>query len=331
MFSYTILVHIFAFLNLISEATSKYNDTIDASTCVDPGGYTACFDQVVTLSATCVKDAADAVQVMGCGCFGYSSQIACAASHCWNRVYGCEYQFLVANYFSLCNVASPPIPYWPAPENAPGGCSCALGLYTQALLNAYETSSECGLAVNNTIKECGCCAKSVEVSAIFDICPDSDPTLLGVNQLTNGSSIWSSCGPSLNSVDCVADLGFEAPLGTGTLYNPTNLPTWGTKTISDLPGGITSPLSGATFTWSNSDAGISTVITAVSVAQGVTLTAGAGTTRTTVSRATGGATGTTAASGIATPIAQKGDGSVVISQSSKLTLVVFLAACAILV
>ena len=61
-------------------------------------------------------------------------------------------------------------------------------------------------------------------NSIFDICPDSDPTLLDFNQLTSSSSIWSSCGPSLDSADCVADLGFEAPIGTGTLYNLTNLP-----------------------------------------------------------------------------------------------------------
>ena len=86
MISNSIFVYILFTFNLISRVASKYNDTIDASTCVDPDGYTACLDQVVTSSTTCVKDAADADQVMGCGCFDYSSQIACAASHCWNRV-----------------------------------------------------------------------------------------------------------------------------------------------------------------------------------------------------------------------------------------------------
>lgn len=123
------------------------------------------------------------MEIVGCGCFDYSSKIACAASHCWNRVrhspekifqasiaecddrFICEYQFLVANYFLLCNIASTPVPYWPAPGNVPGGCSCDMGAYTQLLLNASAASLKCGSNFNNTIKDCSCCAKSVEVSA----------------------------------------------------------------------------------------------------------------------------------------------------------------------
>jgi hypothetical protein len=119
------------------------------------------------------------------------------------------------------------------------------------------------------------------------------------------------------------------------LYNPTNLPVWGTKTISDLPGEITSPISGATFTWSNSAAAVSTVIIAASVAQGVTLTAGGSSSTTkvgsSVAGATGGATGTTGSSGSASPTSQKGDAQAVTSQPAMLAVVVFVFACAVVI
>ena len=51
-------------------------------------------------------------------------------------------------------------------------------------------------------------------------------------------------------MDCVNDLGYSAPLGTGTLYNPSNTPPPGTQTVYDIAGEMTTPASGPTFTWS---------------------------------------------------------------------------------
>ena len=55
--------------------------------------------------------------------------------------------------------------------------------------------------------------------------------------------------PSFQQFDCVHNLQFEAPLSTGSVYN-LNLPALATQTLSDIAGEITSPASGAVFTYS---------------------------------------------------------------------------------
>lgn len=88
---------------------------------------------------------------------------------------------------------------------------------------------------------------------MYDICPNTDPKLIGLNKILDATAAtipWSSCGPSLQEFDCVNELGYEAPLSTGTVYNPTDLPASGTQTLSDIAGEVTSPASGAVFTYS---------------------------------------------------------------------------------
>jgi hypothetical protein len=60
---------IFTFFSLsFSQGLSSLNETIDASTCVAPNEYRNCYDVAVLTSATCVEDAGNAIQVLGCGC-----------------------------------------------------------------------------------------------------------------------------------------------------------------------------------------------------------------------------------------------------------------------
>ena len=78
---------IFAFFSLsFSQGLSSLNETIDASTCVAPKEYQICYDIAVSTSATCVEDAGDAIQVLGCGCADFQEQISCILNACWNRV-----------------------------------------------------------------------------------------------------------------------------------------------------------------------------------------------------------------------------------------------------
>jgi hypothetical protein len=88
---------------------------------------------------------------------------------------------------------------------------------------------------------------------MYDICPNTNPKLIGLNAIIKAvanTEPWSSCGPSLQQFDCVNDLRFAAPLSTGSIYNPTDLPASGTQTLSNIAGEVTSPASGAVFTYS---------------------------------------------------------------------------------
>jgi len=134
----------------------------------------------------------------------------------------------------------------------------------------------------------------------FDICPATNPTLLGLNVvLSLGTKYqydlpWPSCGPYLQNVDCVADLGFVAPLTTGTVFNPTNTPAAGTQTLFDEPGTVTSPPSGSVFTWFAYESSYSYVVTAME-AETTVATGGVG-----VSATEGGVTNTGAAGAAST-------------------------------
>jgi hypothetical protein len=87
---------------------------------------------------------------------------------------------------------------------------------------------------------------------MYDICPNTDPTLIGLDTLLNAVAPyypWPGCVDSLNQYNCVADLDFEPPLSTGAVYNPTDLPASGTQALSNIAGEVTSPASGSIFSY----------------------------------------------------------------------------------
>jgi hypothetical protein len=87
---------------------------------------------------------------------------------------------------------------------------------------------------------------------MYDICPNTDPAEIGLDTLLNAVAPyypWPECVGSLNQYNCVADLGFEAPLSTGAIYNPTNLPASGTQAVTNIAGEVTSPASGSIFSF----------------------------------------------------------------------------------
>jgi hypothetical protein len=88
---------------------------------------------------------------------------------------------------------------------------------------------------------------------MYDICPNTDPKLIGLDQILSAVAPtlpWPSCGPTFHQFDCVNDLRFEAPLSTGKIYNPTEVLASGTRTLSNIAGEVTSPASGAVFSYS---------------------------------------------------------------------------------
>lgn len=90
--------------------------------------------------------------------------------------------------------------------------------------------------------------------SIYGICSTTDPTLIGlssVNQLETAlDSPFDTCNSYLSEFPCESKLGFP-PVAGGTFYGPDNLPRSGTATLSNLGGSVTSPASGAVFTYTN--------------------------------------------------------------------------------
>jgi hypothetical protein len=87
---------------------------------------------------------------------------------------------------------------------------------------------------------------------MYDICPNTDPKLIGLDALLNAVAPyypWPGCVDSLNQFNCITDLGFIPPLSTGAVYNPTDLPASGTQTLSNIAGEVTSPASGSIFSY----------------------------------------------------------------------------------
>lgn len=90
--------------------------------------------------------------------------------------------------------------------------------------------------------------------SIYGICSTTDPTLIGlssVNQLETAlDTPFDTCNSYLSEFPCESKLGFP-PVAGGTFYGPDNLPRSGTATLSKLGGSVTSPASGAVFTYRN--------------------------------------------------------------------------------
>jgi hypothetical protein len=122
---------------------------------------------------------------------------------------------------------------------------------------------------------------------MYDICPNTDPKLIGLDTLLNAVAPyypWPGCVDSLNQYNCVADLGFEPPLSTGAVYNPTDLPASGAQALSNIAGEVTSPASGSIFSytaigqeWTVTALSISAFEVATTAQASATSTRGAGT------------------------------------------------------
>jgi len=169
--------------------------SIDPSVCAAPNDYLTCYEAAVENTAHCVNITADNPTAQkGCSCVDGIEKINCFAEACWNKVsdvksenllhtecskiYGCEYQVLVADYFETCDQAVPPIPYWPAPPNAPGSCSCNTGEVFLTIKEA-ETSllicEEGALTSVTGLKDCFCCLESVSISAYVQFISTTSP------------------------------------------------------------------------------------------------------------------------------------------------------------
>jgi hypothetical protein len=155
-------------LGLAANATAVTSDG-----CLDPTSFNACLQTAQTDRNQCVVvgsaglDVQDAL--VACGDVFTEAQINCYLSDCWNKVYSCEYQVLAIEALSDF-VAPLSVPFFPAPDNAPGGCSCNLGKLLTTV-NAYHNHTETECAFSSTmntvagIGACNCCGGSAELSS----------------------------------------------------------------------------------------------------------------------------------------------------------------------
>ncbi|CAG7945674.1 unnamed protein product [Penicillium nalgiovense] len=191
------------------------------------------------------------------------------------------------------------LPYWPTPDDVPDSCSCNTGQIEQKLYLINNQMNTCSNnqtnigqvmtnvdAITEYAQACICCSFSAIISAydptpelkehfftflllmmlfsIWGTCPDTQPSLLAADEWFVGllnPGHWEDCGPYLEKYDCAGDLGFgRADAGGITkFYSPGNLPANGTKSLYNLDGVVSTPVSGDVFTWTFASSLVHTV------------------------------------------------------------------------
>ncbi|KAL2828084.1 hypothetical protein BJY01DRAFT_255497 [Aspergillus pseudoustus] len=234
----------------ISAVQAQNATTLTATGCVDSSGMEDCLNTANSRWNECTSNAGNDQQVIACSWGQSTDQIACTLQSCWNKVYSCEYQVLVGSLLNqqLTQPANP-IPFWPAPDNAPGGCDCNFGqIYENSTANLNLISTLCPQytgSLSNALTICQCCAWSAAVTAFYGICPGYDLSTYGLASLDQGAinneNIGGSCA-GLTSDICLGEFGIGSA-DEGTYYDPASLPAGGTKVLSTTtgPGLLTTP------------------------------------------------------------------------------------------
>ncbi|KAI0113350.1 hypothetical protein F4814DRAFT_449797 [Daldinia grandis] len=256
-------------LGAVSAADVGY---FDSASCVDPSGLEQCYSDADARLSDCVTSNCkgqniDCINV--CHCINVRNQIDCAGAHCWNQVYSCEYQTTAGDIATYClNPHLEDIPFYPPPDDAPGSCSCNMGKLLVSLYKTVDETETCGangeeiagqLSSDEELqtfpRACTCCSQSGMLSAFSQICPNTDPSLLGMDEiyqsLVASDEDWPMCATYMDAYPCDGTLGYTPPGGndSAVFYEPGKFPPNGTATPSNVAGSITSPVSGATYTW----------------------------------------------------------------------------------
>ncbi|KAI1439452.1 hypothetical protein F5Y02DRAFT_70235 [Annulohypoxylon stygium] len=295
MFQISLIIPSIASLLLFETASTGTVGYFDSGSCVDPSGLAECYETAAIEWSKCVNNTCAGQNIdcdNVCSCVQTQNQLNCAGQHCWNQVYSCEYQETAGDIAAYClNPRLHEIPFYPPPDNAPASCSCNLG---RLLTSLYQTSNEtetCGANGAEVVQEltpdeietftraCTCCSESAMLSAFWAVCPNTDPALLGINDIY-GSLIandedWSTCATDMKALPCYSKLGFTPPgNSSGTFFEPNDFPTNGTATTSNIAGTITSPVSGTLYTWTYN--GVERIVTVASADATPTSTTGTG-------------------------------------------------------
>jgi hypothetical protein len=150
--------------------------TLTSTGCADASGFETCQKTANDNASSCLDQAdkdGSQTETLACGCQNYVDNYNCYSAFCWNRVWECEYQEYIVDYFIGCPIAKLPVPYFPAPNKAPDACSCNLGRVFLSIQDAIQESTTCsnnadsGDAASNVqqIQGCICCEISGALSA----------------------------------------------------------------------------------------------------------------------------------------------------------------------
>ncbi|EPS28532.1 hypothetical protein PDE_03478 [Penicillium oxalicum 114-2] len=210
--------------------------------------YDACRGDAMCMDRECPSLGVECIN--SCGCVKAIDRIDCVASSCWNQVYSCEYQKSAQDVMNLClGFDMPSLPFWPTPSDAPGGCSCNLGNVTRQETLISSHLAECRKNQTNL-------DQFHSQEAIWNTCPNTIPSEIGADYWYDSflkPNHWDECASYLETHDCAHELGYSAESagGTNTFYKPGKLPQNGTQSLFNTGQTLSTPASGASFTWTD--------------------------------------------------------------------------------
>ncbi|EEU34450.1 uncharacterized protein NECHADRAFT_82281 [Fusarium vanettenii 77-13-4] len=266
--------------------------SLKSTGCADAAGFESCQTSANKKTTSCINQAHrdDSQQeILACGCQDYVNNYNCYAAFCWNKVWECDYQEYIVSYLQNCPIAKLPVPYFPAPKQAPSSCSCNLGKVYLAIHDAIQQTETCSDNSDSAdagsnlqrMQGCSCCEISgalsrqarihselqtlLTLASIVEICPDTAPKYAGlaeISQLETQLNVqFDTCEKYMDTYDCHSDLSFSLD-GVSTFYKPDDSLKTGTATLSNGPGTVTAPASGHIFTYTNGGDGVVYTITA---------------------------------------------------------------------
>ncbi|KAH9205587.1 hypothetical protein DL95DRAFT_248941, partial [Leptodontidium sp. 2 PMI_412] len=206
-------------------------------------------------------------------CVAREEELACFASHCWNKVYQCNYQQHAIKFLGECG-SSNPIPYFPAPSNATDDCSCNLGKVYLAISSTALKGTSCEKEARkqnatdsedvslNILKgeHCKCCQISGSYASLDAICPSTNPLHIGFDYITQMakklSLDFNTCEEYILQGSCVTRLNFtesvdgeSKPMTYLAASNLISFTESNTAMVTNNVDTVSSPPGGSTFTW----------------------------------------------------------------------------------
>ncbi|KAH7231919.1 hypothetical protein B0J15DRAFT_574633, partial [Fusarium solani] len=228
-----LVAHFLTSLLVATPALAATYGHLDPARCVDPSGMKKCVDKVNEEQQRCIntgcEDSASGCLESTCLCASSISQMDCALTHCWDQVkkqvYSCEYQKTVQQVVKTCDDGPEEgFPFYPAPVDAPNACSCNKAKIAETVGKVLEEQNDCEGGASDAWE--------------------------GLPRAELKAKVPPACCKFDNST-CHTEYNYTLPgYKDAKFYEPGKFPKNGTQTtMTNLAGTITSPISGATFTW----------------------------------------------------------------------------------
>lgn len=247
-------------------ASQYLGDVTTGDGCVDPSGFQSCTNKVFAVVNDC--STSGTILEAECYCGLMEGLSACYLDSCWNKVYGCGYQYAVGQTLSNCYIKGSSLtntsyPFFPAPDNAQGGCSCKIGDVGECQFGYQKQLDDeyCNQFISTpgaSLGECICCLNTATASCSAGICPgySQDKNTLA-NLLTQDQAF--QCPSDLSQ--CSSQYNIANPPGGQFISIASLTASSGTLSPTNSAGQVTS-LPSSVFTLAG---GTSIVITATNI------------------------------------------------------------------